>query len=257
VTQIDLAKREVEKHAFNRAVKARRGSGFGVCVKTRFRVARKNEAPYDPAPEGRANLAQRFSAGKSGKNDLSPGGTTESSSALFSPGQTRFGGLGGRAVFLVMLGAALLLGAGCKRQPGSERSFFPASNQVAGWVRSGETRTFEAADLWKYIDGEAERYLKAGVQKVSATDYKFQNKVDAVVDIYTMGNAEGARKVFESEPAGDAKPVQLGDDARLYGQSLVFRKGAFLVRIVAYEESAETQQALLQLGQGIELRLAR
>jgi hypothetical protein len=29
-----------------------------------------------------------------------------------------------------------------------------------------------------------------------------------------------------------------------------------LVRIVAYEESAETQQALLQLGQGIELRLA-
>jgi len=29
------------------------------------------------------------------------------------------------------------------------------------------------------------------------------------------------------------------------------------VRIVAFEESTETQQALLQLGQGIELRLAR
>jgi hypothetical protein len=53
------------------------------------------------------------------------------------------------------------------------------------------------------------------------------------------------------------KPIQLGDEARLSSQSLVFRKGAYLVRIVAYEESAETEQALLQLGQGIELRLAR
>ena len=65
------------------------------------------------------------------------------------------------------------------------------------------------------------------------------------------------KKIFESEPAVDGKPIQLGDAARLYSQSLVFRKGAFLVRIVAFEESAETEQALLQLGHGIELRLAR
>lgn len=162
-----------------------------------------------------------------------------------------------RAVPVVLLGVALFLGAGCKRQPAAQRSFFPASNQVAGWARTGEIRTFEAADLGKYIDGDAERYLKAGVQRVFTADYKFQNKVDAVVDIYIMGNAEGAEKIFNSEPAVDGKPIQLGDGARLHSQSLVFRKGACLVRIVAYEESAETQQALLQLGQGIELRLAR
>ena len=92
---------------------------------------------------------------------------------------------------------------------------------------------------------------------MSTADYKFQNKVDAVVDIYTMGNAEGAGKIFKSEPSVDVKPIQLGDDARFSTQCLVFRKGAYLVRIVAYEESAETQQALLQLGHGIEVRLAR
>jgi hypothetical protein len=161
-----------------------------------------------------------------------------------------------RGVLLVMLGVALLLDAGCKRQPAVEPSFFPASNQV-GWAKTGDTRTFEAADLWKYIDGDAERYLKAGVQRVSTADYKFQNKVDATVDIYTMGNAEGAEKIFKSEPAVDGKPIQLGDAARLSSQSFAFRKGAYLVRIVAFEESAETQQALLQLGRGIELRLGR
>lgn len=162
-----------------------------------------------------------------------------------------------RGVLLVMLGVALLLDAGCKRQSGNGGSFFPASNQVAGWAKSGDTRTFEAADLWKYIDGEADRYLKAGVQRVSTADYKFQNKVDATVDIYTMGNAEGAEKIFKSEPGVDGKPIQLGDAARLSSQSLVFRKGAYLVRIVAFEESAGTEQALLQLGHGIELRLAK
>jgi hypothetical protein len=169
----------------------------------------------------------------------------------------RGAGAKARGVLLVMLGVALLLDASCKRQPGTERSFFPASNEVAGWVQTGDIRTFAAADLWKYIDGEAERYLKAGVQRVSTTDYKFQNKIDVVVDIYTMGNAGGAEKVFKSESAVDVKPIRLGDDTRLSGQSLVFRKGACLVRIVAYEESEETQQALLQLGHGIELRLAR
>jgi len=95
------------------------------------------------------------------------------------------------------------------------------------------------------------------VQRVSTADYKFQNKVEAVVDIYIMGNAVGAEKIFNSEPTVGEKPIQLGDGARLHSQSLVFCKGAYLVRIVAYEESAETQQALLQLGHGIELRLAR
>ena len=170
---------------------------------------------------------------------------------------TNIGRVKARGLLLVMLGVALLLDAGCKRQPRTEPSFFPASNQVAGWAKTGEVRTFEAADLWKYIDGEAERYLKAGVQRVSTADYKFQNKADAVVDIYTMGNAEGAEKISKSEPAVNGKPIQLGDEARLSSQSLVFRKGAWLVRIVAFEESTETRQALLQLGQGIELRLAR
>jgi len=162
-----------------------------------------------------------------------------------------------RGVLLVMLGVALLLDTSCKRQAGAEPSFFPASTEAAGWAKTGDTRTFEAADLWKYIDGEAERYLNAGVQRVSTADYKFQNKVDATVDIYTMGNAAGAEAIFKSERAADVKPIQLGDEARLSSQSLVFRKGACLVRIVAYEESAEIQQALLQLGHGIELRLSR
>jgi len=143
----------------------------------------------------------------------------------------------------------------CNRPAASSTSVFPASNEVAGWSRTSEIRTFEAADLWKYIDGEAERYLKAGTQRVGTADYTFQNKVEAVVDVYTMAHAQGASKIFASEPASDAKTIELGDSARLYGQSLIFRKGRNLVRIVAYEDLRANSQPIVQLGQIIERRL--
>lgn len=162
-----------------------------------------------------------------------------------------------RTAAMMALCLVLFLDAGCKRQSTNSNELFPASNEVAGWAETDGIRTFEAADLWRYIDGDADRYLRAGVQSVSTTDYKFQNQVDAVVDIYTMENAAGARKIFESELAGDAKPLQIGDDARLHSQSLIFRKEAYLVRIVAYEESVETPQAIVLLGQSIERRLTR
>ncbi len=160
-------------------------------------------------------------------------------------------------VLLVVLAIALLINAGCNRQPSKSTWLFPASNEAAGWARTGDIRTFQAADLWKYIDGEAERYLQAGVQRVFTADYRFQNNVDAIVDIYAMRNAEGAKKIFDSEPAGDAKTVQLGDGARLYNQSLFFRKGLYLVRIVAYQESAETVQGLLELGRAVEQKVSK
>jgi len=147
--------------------------------------------------------------------------------------------------------------ASCKRGPTAETSFFPASNEVEGWVKTGATRTFAAADLWKYIDGGAEKYLKAGVQSASTSDYKFQNKLEAVADVYSMASADGASEILESEPAGDAKTPPLGDSARLHSQSLVFRKGPLLVQIVAYQQYPENQQALLDLGRGIEKRLPR
>ena len=56
-----------------------------------------------------------------------------------------------------------------------------------------------------------------------------------------MTDRDGAGKIFAAEPARNAKPVSLGEDARLYGQSLIFRQGRYLVRIVAYDGSPEAQ----------------
>jgi hypothetical protein len=91
---------------------------------------------------------------------------------------------------------------GCKKKAVDP---FPASGAVAGWEKTSDTRTFAAKDLWQYIDGDAEQYISAGVVSTSTSDYKYQGQLEAVVDVYTMGDAAGARKILET-PARPATP---------------------------------------------------
>jgi hypothetical protein len=163
--------------------------------------------------------------------------------------------LRGAAIIALLAGFAAIGGCGKKQNPVVTAGQFPESNQAAGWTTTGETRIFAAADLWQYIDGDAEKYMKAGVQSTSTADYKFHDKIEAVVDIHTMSNADGPKAIFDSEPAMDAATPQVGEAARLFKQSLLFRKGRYLVRIVTYQDSPDLGQALVDLGLAIERRL--
>jgi hypothetical protein len=157
-----------------------------------------------------------------------------------------------KAVSAVVALAAVFLAAGCRK---AKTDVFPESGMVAGWQKTGDTRTYAAKDLWQYIDGEAEKYISAGVVSASTADYKYQDKLEAIVDVYTMSNAAGAAKLFDANPAKDASRVPLGDAGVAHAQSVSFRKGPYVVRIVAYESAPETQLALMALARAIEAKL--
>jgi hypothetical protein len=120
----------------------------------------------------------------------------------------------------------------------------------------GETRAFEAADLWQYVDGDAERYLRAGVRRTLTANYRYADIVEAVADIHLM-ETRGAASMFEAEPSNGSRSVALGEAGRSYGQSLTFRRGPCFVRLVAYQDTPRTERALLSLAQAIDARLAR
>lgn len=153
---------------------------------------------------------------------------------------------------LVVLLLAVAGVSGCKKK---NVNTFPASGAVAGWEKSSETRTFEPKDLWQYIDGDSEQYIQAGVVSTATSDYKFQGQLEAVVDVYTMGGPDGAQTILERGQTKDAKSVSLGDQGVQYAQSVSFRKGPYLVRIVAYQSSASAPQALMALAHGVEANL--
>jgi len=67
-----------------------------------------------------------------------------------------------RALFpmMVVMGLTVVAFTGCKK---ARLDPFPASNAVAGWQKTSETRVFAVKDLWQYIDGDSEQYISAGV----------------------------------------------------------------------------------------------
>ena len=157
-----------------------------------------------------------------------------------------------------LLIALTSLAWGCRsKSSAAPASLFPESGEVSGWTKSGEARTFDAKGLWEYVDGDAERYIQAGVSKTLTSDYRYQDKVDAVADIYQMSAPAGAQKIFSAESSTDSQPVQVGDEGRLFKGSLVFRRGSYLVRLTAYEESPEVSKGLVDLARGIESRLGK
>jgi polyferredoxin len=134
-------------------------------------------------------------------------------------------------------------------------TLLPGDKDAPGWARSGTVRTFDAATLWQYIDGGAEKYIQYGFDRVLTAAYRYHGQSDAAADLYAMLTADAARKLFESESSAGARAITLGDAARLYGASLVFRRGRYLVRLTAYEESPETPAALSVLARAIDDRL--
>ena len=96
----------------------------------------------------------------------------------------------------LVVAVALLLvtgfGAGCKRAATS----FPPTGTVAGWEKTGPTRSFNADTLSQYIDGAADQYVSAGIGTAYTADYKYQGTVQAVVDVYHMSSSASAQRIF-------------------------------------------------------------
>lgn len=157
--------------------------------------------------------------------------------------------------FITILQGVWLLSAlaflSCGRGSGVASIALPESNSAAGWAKTGETRTFAAADLWKYIDGDAERFVKAGHRETLTSDYEYLKQVDAVADVFVMDSPGAARQVFDADSSQGTSPANIGDAARQAKGSLVFIKGNCYVRLVAYQDSPEVNEALLRLAEAV------
>lgn len=147
--------------------------------------------------------------------------------------------------------ALIALVAGCARRA---PDVFPSGEEAAGWTK-GRTRAFAASELWRYVNGDAERYLQAGIERTLTAEYRYRGSLEAVADVHLMRSPEAARRIFESEPAAGSRPVDVGEVGRSYGPSLTFRRGRCFVRLVAYEDSPQAAEALRALAAAIDRRI--
>jgi len=154
-----------------------------------------------------------------------------------------------RLLFLIAL-AGFLAACGA-RSGGRSLVHLPETGRAPGWSKTGTTRLFPADRLWQYIDGDAERFLQAGVVQVETADYRGADQIDAVVDLYTMKSPEAAVKIWDSESSAGSRVIGIGDAGRHYGSSLTFRKGRYFVRVVAFGDDARIAGAIEKLARAV------
>ncbi len=152
-----------------------------------------------------------------------------------------------RQVTLLVL---LIAACGCSHDPAVS---LPES--APGWTRSAEVRTFSAKNLSDYIDGEAEKYIQAGVQKTLTADYRHRSGLQATVDVFVMDAGLAPRQLLGAEPGADTKGVSLGEAARVYNSSLAFRKRRYFVRVVAFGEGIKVPVQLVDLATAVDQQL--
>ena len=118
--------------------------------------------------------------------------------------------------------------AGCA---GSE-SDFP---EVDGWTRAGDVLTYDADNLWEYINGAAELFVDYDVQTCRTTDLS-SGDLTATVDLYDMGTPLNAFGVFnrESPDQGISLPGATAAVISPPYQALML-KGATYVKVNAIE----------------------
>jgi len=140
-----------------------------------------------------------------------------------------------------------------RQKPSAE--LLPASGEIPGWTQTRPTRSFEAANLWQYVDGDADRYIHADVRQTLTAEYRSRNAIDMTADVHLMSDAAGARRIMESESGSGSQSIPLGDACRLYGQTLTFRKDAYFVRLVGFEDTPQAGQALVEFARALERKL--
>jgi hypothetical protein len=110
------------------------------------------------------------------------------------------------SVSLTVLGLAVGLLACSGSEPESREGTTPDFPSVKGWSQVGEVLTYDADNLWEYINGAAELFVEFGVQTCRTADL-VSGDLAVTVDLYDMGTPLNAFGVYEREKPGDDIPV--------------------------------------------------
>ena len=164
---------------------------------------------------------------------------------------------------LAPLGALALLAGGC-REPDQAAPEPSGQAQMAGLLDAARTAAraeakgkvawYTRANLFDYIDGQAEEFFDAGFVLLGHTEWKPSDAAgDGYVelDLYDMGSPAGVAKVMPPPP-GD-KTVELAPGVAAYrdGDLCEFGAGRYYVRIVARRDDGGLKALVDGLAKGV------
>lgn len=119
---------------------------------------------------------------------------------------------------------------------------------VPGWEKTTYSARHTAADLHKYLNGGAARYLAYSIRDLHVQEYTRQaDGFIATLELYRMDSPENAFGVYSCD-SGGRHPEGIGEQASYGGGLLQFWQGPYYVRVQALDPSGDPSGPVLELG---------
>jgi len=101
----------------------------------------------------------------------------------------------------------------------------------------GSAVRFYSSDLYRYMDGGADIYLKYGLVAMAHREYK-RASVEATVDVFDMGGPLQAFGIYSSERSPEYHFIDIGAEGYSSESTLNFLQGHYYVRLSAFGDGA-------------------
>ena len=135
--------------------------------------------------------------------------------------------------------------------------FIPADNALPGWSLTEAPPVYIGEDLFQYIDGGAELYLKNGFKAAAAGSYKNSDGGYINLDIYEMTDTAGAEAVYHHKAGDGGKSLSLGDEAALFDYYLLLRQGRYFVTVTGDGQNDQDRDSLIALARMVVEKLPK
>jgi len=163
-----------------------------------------------------------------------------------------------RGSHLALLAAGLGLAVtGCTKSDdggpgGSPRAemagILAAVKSETGAIQKEETLWYDADDLYKYIDGGAAKFAKAGFVLLAHTEWRpaGEGKAYVVMDIYDLGSPQGALDVICDSRSEQTDYVPCGRECHFTPELVELRTGRYYVTLAPKPGPADDTQPLVK-----------
>ncbi|MHB8910832.1 MAG: DUF6599 family protein [Syntrophales bacterium] len=127
---------------------------------------------------------------------------------------------------------------------GSDGGSYPFP-EVAGWKQAGEIQIYSRANLYDYINGAADLYLKYDFQELKVADYQNDQKASVTIEVYRHKTPVQAFGIYSQERLGNANYLEVGAQGYSEKGVLNFLTGDYYVKMSGVDLGPEDQAVLL------------
>jgi len=123
--------------------------------------------------------------------------------------------------------------------------------KVGHWKPSKSIQTYNADNLFDYINGASDLYLSYEFQQLDVVYYRNRKKQEIVVEIYQHQSPVYAFGIYSQERSPDANYLNIGAESYIDGSNLFILTGKYYLKIFSYDLGEEAETILPEFARSI------